>query len=57
MTVVISFTPDGGTKVTVSDGDYQEAVVLRDGDFLTLTGDKPRIVSSSVADQITKEEV
>lgn len=57
MTVSITVTLEEGTKITVSDGDYQEAVVLNTGDFLTLTGDKPRIVSSSVADQITKEEI
>jgi hypothetical protein len=47
MTVVIS-VGDHNTKVTVSDGEYQEAVTLKNGDFVTLTGDKPRIVSSRV---------
>lgn len=44
MTVVITVLPDEGTKVTVSDGDYQRNITLTGGQYLTLTGASPRVV-------------
>lgn len=49
MTVVITRPedPEKPTHLSVSDGEYQEKVLIGPGQFVTLTGENPRIISGN----------